>query len=182
MVLGVTQLVGTVMAPVPRQPVHSASSQFSLLHSPVPKEDTSPYPDRGCRGARLSEGHRFGFVGGCSFWSSSLTHRQWRFAASKTPAVPKPVMVENVPPPLSQPVPCPGRFYPVLLTQPSYKTFQVVSVSQLYWISSHQWLLSFPPACYPNSSCQSTKPRKTRALVMQEVEEGLWPRGIPWST
>lgn len=182
MVLGVTQLVRTVMAAVPRQPVLSASAQFFLPHRPMPKEDTSPHPDRGCRGPCLSEWHRLGFVARCSLWSSSLTQRQRRFAASEMPAIPKPVTVEKVPPPLPRPVPCPGRFCPVLLTLPSYKAFQAVSVGQLYWISTHHWLLSVPPACFPNSSCWPLNPWKTRALVMKEVGEGLRPGGTPWST
>lgn len=155
--LGVTQLVGTVIAAVPRQPVLSASAQFSLPRSPVPTEDTGLHPDRGCKGSLLSEGRWFGFVGGCSLWSSSPTHRQGRFEML---AIPKPV------------------FYPM----PSDKAFQVVPASQLYRISSHQWLLPAPPACFPNSSCWSINPWKTRALVRREVGEGVRPRGSPWST
>lgn len=68
------------------------------------------------------------------------------------PAIPKPAMLGNVPPSPLQPVSCPGRFYPALLTLPSYRASQVVSAGHLYWISSHKGLLSFSLACFPDSS------------------------------
>lgn len=102
----------------------------------------------------------------------------------------------NVPPSPLQPVPCPGRFYPALLTLPSYRASQVASAGCLYWISSHQGLLSIPPACFPNSSYLSINAWKTRTLMMGRVsgqigtpdpqrlvgmgsleEEGGWLRG-----